>query len=106
MKSFFGALLGLFLFCTPAFAYVPTWNPPARYDHPFRGKWRIHTVSEAYIFWHHPGALAFTLLPYPGSKVCDTYVPPVGGRYTARDIKTLIRHERGHCNGWPANHPA
>jgi hypothetical protein len=40
-----------------------------------------------------------------GRAPCRIVVPSVGGLISAERQTMIIRHERAHCNGWPANHP-
>ncbi len=40
-----------------------------------------------------------------GSRPCRIFVPRAGeGVISAEHRAAIIRHERAHCNGWPANH--
>ena len=40
-----------------------------------------------------------------GSRPCRIFVPRAGeGIITKQHRAAIIRHERAHCNGWPANH--
>lgn len=40
-----------------------------------------------------------------GSRPCRIFVPRAGeGMISAEHRAAIIRHERAHCNGWPANH--
>jgi hypothetical protein len=106
------AVLVLFasLLATPAIA-APQPNPfppPARYDRPFHGKTYIHYQSLNTILLRCWGTCwAYTYIPPPGARECHMYIPRVDGRrVNATGQRALIRHERGHCNGWPPNHPA
>lgn len=94
------ALSQLVLLTASADALPPAPLPPAQYDRPFAGKLIVVKVSFARMqricgagrWWVCEG---FTFGNING--VCKVYV-------TVRDAR-LIRHEVGHCNGWPAHHP-
>ena len=37
---------------------------------------------------------------------CNIYVAPVEYLEKSRDtVENIVKHEIGHCNGWPWNHP-
>lgn len=40
-----------------------------------------------------------------GAAPCRIVVPIGGGAISDEKRALIIRHERAHCNGWPANHP-
>jgi hypothetical protein len=40
-----------------------------------------------------------------GRSPCRIVVPLVGGLISEERQAMIIRHERAHCNGWPASHP-
>lgn len=77
--------------------------PPKRYDHAFHG-----TMYQYYDEWI-PGVWGHTTGARNG--VCVIHTRPPGTQlWGARPLDkqsmdTLVRHERGHCNGWPSNHP-
>src|SRR5262249_52472122 len=93
----------LLFFATPANA-VHVIPVPKRFDHPFHGKIYIYHHNLAWLFAR--GAWAYTYIPKPGSRVCEMHMPWKGRIVTPAVYKTLFWHERGHCNGWPSNHPA
>lgn len=89
-----------------------TWNPPARFDKPYTG-----TAVKRY-------------MPQPEVvRECDRlgngkYKHKMDTRGCAKRIRkdfcivvisiktykkatpsAILRHELGHCNGWPGNHP-
>lgn len=42
----------------------------------------------------------------PGGQICTIVVPTLATWHgTAAALVYLIRHEQGHCNGWPEDHP-
>jgi hypothetical protein len=108
------------LYATCALASPPPLYPPAQYDKPYTaGVMETHTLTLPEIqkrcakagFGH--GRLACTIVRSQGR--CSVYLPRVGERglyegttpvvITSALQAGLRRHERGHCNGWPADHP-
>jgi hypothetical protein len=102
-------LLVCLLLASPAWAGKTdaTWNPPVRFDHPFTGKLTLYRLPQkevVRICQNMPGA---SLQQHGCSQL-------VGNRCTVVIINktfmgaapaSVLRHEIGHCNGWPANHP-
>jgi|SRR6516165_9021613 len=96
--------------------------PPIAYDHPFRGKLTIErdldqdTLHER---CHTRGVtLGCTLIP--AANECIILLAKQDAFNFIRDMlakkdslkrvgepdpQSIIRHETGHCNGWPADHP-
>lgn len=73
-------------------------RPPAQFDHTFRGPTTIRYLSLDQLARLCGGpALGCTAI---GGPRCDINIARIG-----QDAE-LIRHERAHCNGWPAWHPA
>jgi hypothetical protein len=90
--------------------YPYQWNPPARYDHAFKGKRIIVPVTASgiwcglaygctYVGGEKPGQCTSWILAYKHRLFRWSQPVNKSGWYA------LIRHETGHCNGWPANHP-
>lgn len=78
--------------------YPAVQPPPARFDHPQKQAWSVNPVPQPKLYQVCKGpCLACT---YVGAKVCITFIDE---RFKNYDL--LRRHERAHCNGWPANHP-
>lgn len=90
----------------------PTWNPPARFDHPYHGKLRLYRLPQPEV------AKRCRWLgvpnPYPEQRGCSFNVGTPGTMcvviiinkpYLLQTPAAVLRHEIGHCNGWPANHP-
>lgn len=112
------ALLLLF-FCAPLTAQEigndrPTWNPPARFDKPYEGQLIEHRLPQqavrrycAQLFAHYGMNIVSTMhqrgcaIRQPGYCVI-AYIDRMHGLATPESVR---RHEIGHCNGWPANHP-
>lgn len=76
--------------------------PPARYDHPYAGKVNIFAGYDGSI-----SAIGQPCFPWMGAHACakiiggECYIYAWAGKLTPE----LLRHEIGHCNGWPADHP-
>ncbi len=109
--SALAALVAAFLL--PGFAQAAAfqpWNPPARFDHAYSGR-----ITFVYGKSNYPlrcwNAYACTYSNYPAPGQCLMYMPwrdevIVGIKFDLPSWNTLLRHERGHCNGWPGNHPS
>jgi len=68
--------------------------PPEEYDHEPR-----HPVTIKYGWWPR----AYTAI---GGSVINLPHPSIKWMFYSRtSYECLIRHEMGHANGWPANHP-
>lgn len=96
------------------------WIPPARYDHPYPGKIIVRMVHPRDV----PAAcralfgsagleeLKRAVRPdqmgcavrWSNPMVCKVVIIDRPSK-TGRTPEELIRHEIGHCNGWPADHP-
>src|SRR5258708_144015 len=112
MRIFIVAAVLAALSITSAFASNPAaFLPPQRFNHSYKGKIVIHQGNYFYVAWHcGPGA--YSCSPVGGRKgVCDIIVSaleshgPGRGAIDQAGYRNLIRHERGHSNGWPASHP-
>jgi hypothetical protein len=115
MRTVLAALL--LMGCSSAFAGVndPSWNPPRRFDHAFAGKLTIKRLPQrdvekacrALFVKHKIPVVSLTNwrgCSAPLSKrSCIIIV--VNKTFMRATPKAVIRHEVGHCNGWPANHP-
>ena len=109
-----GIVLYLMLVMTPvAIAAVPSnvAKPPARYDHSFKGRLQVMEVSRPWLVYYC-GPMAQACAPVGGEKpgLCTIVVPKLGTRFIEGKVdldgwKSIYKHERAHCNGWPANHP-
>ena len=91
-----------------------TWNPPKRYDHAFDGKETIRRLPQAEV----PEACrrlfrdaGLEISVGPKQKGCAVYqgkngtIIVVDKPFGGATPDAIIRHERGHLNGWPADHP-
>ena len=77
--------------------------PPARFDHeptrPYEVRYRQAALFDMYCGTNHPkvGGCAVEK-----DGTCYITIRQELGR-TAR--AAVLRHEKGHCNGWPRSHP-
>lgn len=91
-----------------------TWNPPKRFDHPFDGKAIIIRLPQPEvvnacrkIFDDADLEIEVT----ERQKGCAVFKGKTGTiividqLYGGATPEAVIRHERGHLNGWPADHP-
>jgi hypothetical protein len=81
--------------------------PPAEYDHPYNGKLTVERTTAEKI---KDGICGF-----PGSNTvgctfayqfsCSVFIAD-DAALAARGVTfdTVLRHEIGHCNGWPSDH--
>jgi hypothetical protein len=105
-------LIILLLTTTVAWANNPLpRNPPARWDHPYRGILIVVPGSAARIAKEcgSPYLWACTFGNIKGR--CKVFISKVGvvaegeGAVDREGYANLLRHEIGHCNGWPGGHP-
>jgi hypothetical protein len=87
--------------------YDTTWNPPARFDHAFGGKlilYRLPQKEVVRVCQNMPGA---GMLQHGCSELKgDTCtVITINKTFMGATPAAVLRHEIGHCNGWPSNHP-
>lgn len=110
------ALLVLALLASPALAgkHDAEWNPPARYDHAYTGKLMLTKLPQAQM--QRACRQLFSQYGYsdttsgeqrgcaiPGKDVC--IIVTIDKTYKATTPDAVLRHELGHCNGWPSSHP-
>lgn len=75
-------------------------RPPAQFDHAFRGPVVVRYATLPQLVTLCGGAALGCTAIGNGSGRCVITIAKVG-----QDAE-LIRHERAHCNGWPAWHPS
>jgi hypothetical protein len=88
------------------------WNPPARYDHPFNGRTEVRYMAPRDV----PAACRKMLKGHNIAvtqqqrgcairygKVCK--IIAIDRPYYGTTPAAVVRHERGHCNGWHHSHP-
>jgi len=82
--------------------------PPVEYDHPYNGKLTVAIVNKEQMARLCPKLYPITLscaYPYETMSMCqivmitDDIIAAAG--WTP---KIVLRHELGHCNGWPNDH--
>jgi hypothetical protein len=87
----------------------PTWNPPARFDHAYSGKLTVHRLPQkqvAKVCTKVVGAFALNRHGCStGDRAGRCTVWIVDRTYMRATPLSVLRHEIGHCNGWPADHP-
>lgn len=112
-----GVLLSALLICGSANAGVndSTWNPPARFDFPYKGELTVKRLPQVDVV--EACRVLFTLYDVQAkasltSRGCavitsknSCIVVTVDKTYKRATPEAVLRHEMGHCNGWPANHP-
>jgi hypothetical protein len=88
----------------PAVSYLHSFLPPPEYDKPYTGKLtkRFAPLADIPKLCGGPGKFACARV---GSDACDIVIAELGGTITLALQNVLIRHELGHCNGWPGDHP-
>lgn len=110
------ALLICLLLALPAWAGKndAKWNPPARFDHAFAGKLHVRYLPQKQVVSACQKLFAkynVSAALFPNQKGCSALtseasctVIVVDKTYETATPKAVLRHETGHCNGWPANH--
>ncbi len=76
-------------------------EPPAQYDHPYRGHVVEQRLSRLQIIatCHGPAESC----SWVDKGVCHIAFPQ--DEKDTRLIAYIRQHEIGHCNGWPSHHP-
>jgi hypothetical protein len=74
--------------------------PPAEFDHPYHGKVIEQRLSRSQVesLCHGP-ACSWR------DKKAVCHIAIVSDIRDGRVVALVRRHELGHCNGWPADHP-
>lgn len=105
-----GALLAPFFIASAQAAAFQPWNPPVRFDHAYSGR-TIYTYGKSNYPWRcWAFAYACTYANYPAVGRCTMHMPYrdeviAGVKFDLTSWYRLLRHERGHCNGWAPGHP-
>jgi hypothetical protein len=95
----------------PSRANVP-FLPPLAFDHPYSGKQQVIRAGAELMAHLCPR-------PDPGKRMTGCAVRVASGAECLiviandeilrsvgiYDAKVILRHEIGHCNGWPGDHP-
>jgi hypothetical protein len=104
------------LLTTPVAAQQPmadmtSWIlPPERYDHPYKGHLTLQRATDEEMIKTCPAPLTLPkriacAFPIPAANSCLIVLAPrttIAAAGYSEEI--VIRHEIGHCNGWPADH--
>lgn len=103
--------------CFPAFAGIndPTWNPPARFDSPYRGELLVRRIPQrdvaeaCRILFMLYSVHAKASMEQRGCSIVTSsnscLIVTVDKTFKGATPEAVLRHETGHCNGWPADHP-
>jgi len=103
----------------PAFAGKEDaeWNPPARFDRPYGGELTVRYLPPADVYFEcarmlkeangsdkgaYPGMRGCSVRSLNGTR-CEVVI--VDRVWKTATPKAVLRHEIGHCNGWPFEHP-
>jgi hypothetical protein len=85
--------------------------PPKAFDRPFDGRIVIQEARDRDEVLRLCPNMTFTMEPLgcshriPGIKLCTIVkVSDERIRAAGHDPAVFMRHEVGHCNGWPASH--
>lgn len=90
------------------------WNPPARFDHPYPGKLVETYLPQPQVFSECQKVFKTYNIKADGftGRGCAAIIAPnvckiiiVDQPYRGSTPEAIRRHEIGHCNDWPANHP-
>jgi hypothetical protein len=93
--------------CTAAWAQ---FLPPAEFDHPYKGPVAIqHARSQDEVRESCRGmkfnlGIALGCSMVVAGTCLIVKVPDAEIRAHGHDPEVFMRHETGHCNGWPASH--
>jgi hypothetical protein len=94
---------------TPAVAQNSSAIPPPEYDFPFKGKLTIERTS-----YQHVVRQNCSYSPFPYLLGCarlrgeECYILMMDDAFLNKmnyPPEIVLRHEMGHCNGWPAHRP-
>lgn len=91
------------------------WNPPARFDHAYSGKLTVVSLPQKQVVTACAKLFAkyqVEAKSFPNQRGCAAVTSPtsctvilIDKTYMGATPKAVLRHETGHCNLWPANHP-
>lgn len=93
----------------------PEWNPPSRFDHAYSGKLTAIYLPQKQVVKACANIFAkykVAAKSFPSQRGCSAItsktsctVIVIDKPYALATPKAVLRHELGHCNGWPASHP-
>ncbi len=81
----------------------------ARFDHPYSGKLIVHRLPQARIvdvctkLTGERSLARHGCSTFPKDSRCEIWI--IDKAYMGATPKAVLRHEVGHCNGWPGDHP-
>jgi hypothetical protein len=75
--------------------------PPARFDYPYKGELIVRWVNDQRIREDCTDISEVACVTFHSPERCNV---TFNVRYMI-DYDIIMRHEQGHCNGWPNNHP-
>ena len=89
------------------------WNPPARFDHPFSGKLVVRRLPQPEVIAacrdlvRGLASVAVTYRQRGCARLRDgrCTIIMIDRPFRGTRPEAVLRHEVGHCNGWPADHP-
>lgn len=93
----------------------PTWNPPTRYDHPFTGEVVLKRYEQRYLKsacddlfarYHIKVETTYGMRGCSAAKDNHCEILTIDRTFQGVTPNAALRHEMGHCKGWPADHPA
>lgn len=94
--------------------YREEWNPPARYDHEYDGDLTLFQLPQAEVANLCEEVFDAAGFPVEASQTqrgCSwqrgdsCFVVTIDTTYSGSTPDAVLRHELGHCNGWPYTHP-
>ena len=99
---------------TASLAQLKHWPilPPIEFDGPYKGELIVTVVSHEELVRRCPGLWAGVLACAKtyGERIrpirCEIFIEDekaITARGYTREL--MLRHEIGHCNGWPGDHP-
>lgn len=100
------------LWPAPAATIAGRWDPPTRYSHKYLGEVSVVPVESLQQLWRACRAPVIGCATDGMSGHCKILLLGLGaslldGRpLSAAGFHNILRHELGHCNGWPASHPS
>lgn len=91
------------------------WNPPARFDHPYKGEILVRQLPQDKVFeacrvlFNIYGIEAAAYAEQRGCAILTSshscLIVTIDKPYMGTTPEAVLRHENGHCTGWPASHP-
>lgn len=90
-----------------------TWNPPAEFDGPFAGEMVVQRMPQANVQASCDAMFAwagYDIETTPQQLGCAAevsgvcYIITIDRMTDGVTPQAVLRHERGHCNGWPEDH--